>query len=826
MTAGGSRLSVYYHTHWDREWYLPFRLYQVRLAEVVDAILERLETGVLPCFMLDGQTVVLDDYLELRPQNKERLQRLIADERLTIGPWFVMPDEFLVGGESLIRNLVRGIRESHAWGCNSFTGYLPDTFGHSADMPTIFQHCGIDSSVVWRGIHPSKNLFRWQSPSGAQVITYHLTDGYFQMMLHDWTLNESEKKQALKSLIEKLEVVQITSGASLLPIGGDHLGPVTQAGHALLKNDYAEITETTPERFLSAYQTQDNLETVSGELVDNSGSFLLPGVYSSRMYLKQANRRLEHALTHQLEPLLALVHAVNPSMRYPAEELDLAWKTLILNHPHDSICGCSVDAVHRENEVRFDQVLQMADALKDRAMHTFVSTVGTESDWILAHTGDQAYTGIVPVTEDVSDVSVPTKLMQVERETAVLQDEYLYDSQRIPLSHLTKVRRTGWIWVDNLAPFSVSAIAKKDTKKPQDQVSAKQNKLENGVLSVSVENNGILTIQDQKTSTTYSELLVFSDSLEQGDSYNSASVPGTTPKGAQFKSCRVIAEGPLVGILELTHDLASLILTTQVRLNAGSDLVQFETHFVNQADNHKLQVGFETGKPITTVDAESHLSVIQRTYDPAYYEQDHMPVAAWKELKTNTGPVQRFFSANGNSFITEGLCEYEIRQSTVWITLMRGFSHLSKADTGVRGAQAGPPFETPEGQCLNRVFRCRYAWTPTPKESQDLYRLSDQFYGVVWGQSGSAQKAASKMSALVQWDNSAVVASACYWKSGQGLVLRLLNTSDKPVKVQLTPNFPAKNTQLLNFLEESQGGAGGDGIAIPAFGVQTVLLAI
>src|SRR5689334_15861511 len=109
-----SPVSAYYHTHWDREWYLPFRAYQVRLATVVDEILERLETNVLPCFMLDGQTVVLEDYLELRPENRQRLKQLVQEGRLSIGPWYVMPDEFLVSGESLIRNLVRGIQESRA----------------------------------------------------------------------------------------------------------------------------------------------------------------------------------------------------------------------------------------------------------------------------------------------------------------------------------------------------------------------------------------------------------------------------------------------------------------------------------------------------------------------------------------------------------------------------------------------------------------------------------------------------------------------------------------------------------------------------------------
>jgi alpha-mannosidase len=824
MSGGEMSLSVYYHTHWDREWYMPFRSYQVRLAEVVDDILERLETGVLPCFMLDGQTVVLEDYLELRPDNRNRLQKLVQQNCLSMGPWYVMPDEFLVGGESLIRNLARGIRESRLWGCDQFTGYLPDTFGHSADMPTIFQHCGLTSSVVWRGINPKQSVFQWQSPSGAKVSTLHLTDGYFQMMLQDWTLNETEKQQALKALVEKLEAVSV-KGQSLLPIGGDHLGPVTAYGHDLLKKNYAGITETTPERYLT--DLPENLETVCGELVDNSGSFLLPGVYSSRMYLKQANRRLEHRLTRQVEPLLALAHANLQNKRYPLQELDLAWKTLILNHPHDSICGCSVDAVHRENEVRFDQVAQLCDAMMNRVEHMLAATYGTPDDWVVFNTGTQSYTGVIPIVEDVLDAKTPTRLLQVEKETTVLQDEYLHESQRIPLAHLTKTRRAGWIWVENIPPFSVQAIPKKQAQLPKSQVKAEKNQLENERLLVCVEMDGSLIIQDQQAGTKYPGLLVFTDHADQGDSYNSAPVPGIKPKTAKFQKAVIIASGPLVGVLELTHTIAEMNLITRIRLDADSPVLQFETEFVNTTENHKLQVAFETGKPIQEVLAESHLSIVNRQYDPNYRESDHVPVAAWKELKANTGPVQRFFSTNGQSFITEGLCEYEVHQNTVSITLMRAFSHLSKADTGVRGAQVGPPFETPEGQCLQRKFVCRYAWTPTPVQPHWLHQLADQFYGVTWGQSGCAEaKPKTTLASLVQWNTPELIAMASYWLPGKGLVIRLLNTSAQSIQAKLQFGLSVKSLHTLNFLDELQSPVKNNTVAVAAHEVQTVLFAV
>jgi len=808
-------VSAYYHTHWDREWYLPFRSYQVRLAGVVDEILERLESNVLPCFMLDGQTVVLEDYLELRPENRERLQTLVQSGRLSIGPWFVMPDEFLVSGESLIRNLVRGIQESRAWGCHQFTGYLPDTFGHSGDIPTLLQQVGINSAVIWRGIDPKHSLFQWQSPSGAIVKTLHLTDGYFQMMLHDWTATTQQQRDALIGLTAKLEAASQPGVPVLLPIGGDHLAPVTAEGHAMLKAEYPNLQETTPEHFLENLPAAQTLDTVTGELIENSGSFLLPGVYSSRMYLKQANRKLEHLLTHKLEPLLALTQTLKLPMPYPKHELDLAWKTLILNHPHDSICGCSVDAVHRENEVRFDQAQQLGKGMLNRAEAAFASNLAKPDEWLIFNMGDSSYTGVIPAIEDMTAEEIAagktTSLWQIETEQTVLQDEYLYDGHRIPLSHLTKTRRSGWIWAEAVPAFGYQGQDKSQAPaQPQfHPVTVAPNALNNGLITVSIQTDGTLQIKDTHTGKVCEKLLQFHALPDQGDSYNSAPVPGTTPETAKFTGSKVMLQGPLVGAVELTHHFESLNLTliTEVRMQAESQQVSFQTTFINKVSNYKLQVSFPTGQPINTVVAENHLGLVERHYDPNYRPLDHMPVAKMKELKTNTGPIQRFFSANGQSWLTQGLAEYEVYQDTLSLTLMRGFSHLSKADTGVRGAQAGPPFETPEGQCLNRTFYCQYAWLPTPAEPQQLYEQASRYYGNVWAVSGrnSSQKAAppkANASGSLLSLSQQVVTSACYWSPGKGLVIRLLNPSKQPNTVALSPQFPYRKASEVNFLEE------------------------
>jgi mannosylglycerate hydrolase len=826
-------LSVYYHTHWDREWYLPFRSYQLRLADVVDDILDRLDRRILSCFMLDGQTVVLADYLEVRPENRERLQAYVQGGQISIGPWYVMPDEFLVSGESLIRNLVKGIRESRAWGCHQFTGYLPDTFGHSADMPTLLSHCGIHSAVVWRGINPHKSLFLWQSPSGHQLTTLHLTDGYFQMILQDWTATEAQRVEALKGVTRKLADTQTQNVSVLMPIGGDHLGPLPESAHQTLKTIYPDLQETTPDQYLAGLHPDHSWETVQGELVDQSGSFLLPGVYSARMYLKQSNRKLEHLLTHQLEPLLAMAQLLlpEPPARYPLQTLELAWKTLILNHPHDSICGCSVDAVHRENEVRFDQVAQLGAALIHRTVQSFRQTLAGNDQWLVLNTGHRAYSGVVSVVEDVLREDEPSFLTQKCTETQVLQDDYLHDSQRIPLSHLTKIRRQGWIWVDNIPPLGMAVLDRKQSLNgfKGHGVHATHNRIENGAITLEVAANGLLSVQHRVTGFRFENVLQFQDQPDQGDSYNSGPVPGDAIDIATYAGSRVVQVGPLVGILELRHHFkaSGLVLLTQIRLDADSERLEFETTFTNNTPQHKLQAVFNTGKPVQSVIAETHLGVTERHYDPDYRERDFVPVEKMKELKTNTGPVQRFFTANGHGWLTEGLCEYEVYQNTIAITLLRAFGALSSSDTGVRGAQAGPPFETPEGQCLNRTLRCRYAWLPVESDPSALFEASSQFYGTVWGETGMAKvESANASLSLLKVDSEQLVIAACYWLPEQGLVVRLLNPCNRDVTATLSAGFPYQKMIEVNFLDEPQRELTGDSVTVEARHVKTLLFAV
>ena len=139
------------HTHWDREWYRPFQSFRISLVDVVDHVLDELERDERLRFTLDGQLATVDDYLEIRPEAESRIRALVESGRLAIGPWQTLVDEFLVDGETIARNLETGLARAAELGGTMRVGYLPDMFGHVAQMPQILRSEGIATAVVVTG---------------------------------------------------------------------------------------------------------------------------------------------------------------------------------------------------------------------------------------------------------------------------------------------------------------------------------------------------------------------------------------------------------------------------------------------------------------------------------------------------------------------------------------------------------------------------------------------------------------------------------------------------------------------------------------------------
>lgn len=808
MAAANTLPLVFLHTHWDREWYAPFRVFQIRLAEVLDAVLDRLDAGTLPCFTLDGQTCLLGDYLELRPHQRERLAAHVQSGLLSVGPWFVAPDEFLVSGESLIRNLQRGLHEARAWGTQRFTGYLPDTFGHSADMPALLQGFGIDSAIVWRGVNPPSALFAWESPDGSRVRTLHLSDGYFQNMLHDPLLSDAERIDALRALAAKLTQAAAPYPA-LIPLGGDHLGPPPPERLALLRQTLGDLKTIHPAEWfdhLPPEAATADLPVIRGELRDNTTSFILPGVYSARMWLKQANRALEHRLTRVCEPLAAMAQWFSPPNQRPHRyhaEIAKAWELLLLNQAHDSIGGCSVDAVHQDNENRFAQADQILDALAVRDARALDAALCVPPDcWLVTNTGDRPYTGPVLVEADGNDAE--TGMLDSSIDESVLRDAYQTDFCDVPQAHRRVRRATGTIWVDNLPPFSANVIPRTPALRPPDMLMASQSPtcIENDFLRVSLGENGRVDVLDKRTDVLYGNWGRRISRETYGDAYNYRGIADkplvcwnralSQEKDAWVRtSCAYTAAH-----IALQATLAeSPIRHVRLMLTPGSPVLQVAA-CLSLGENAGLfqdtlfQACFNTGTPVTRVLAETHLGVVERCYDPDYSLADQPPAEKGQERVTNTGPIQRFVMANGQCWLTGGLTEYEVSGNELRLTLLRTFDRLSREDTGVRGAHAGPPLRTPGAVPDSAQF---FAWAPIPPDVDPVpwaYEQAARFGGVVQGAQGRGPASGSPTQplhrSLIAWDNPAIVSMACTpTGNGRGLVLRLLNVSDAPQTITL-----------------------------------------
>lgn len=388
------------HTHWDREWYLPYESHHLRLTALMNELMDTLEQDErYRYFHLDGQTIIIDDYLQMYPDGKERLAKLIEQGKIIIGPWYVLQDEFLTSSEANVRNLLIGHREAARWGPVSKLGYFPDSFGNMGQAPQMLKQAGIEAAVFGRGVKPTgfdnvvadapgeyespySEMF-WESPDGSSVVG---------VLFANWYSNGNEipvdAEQAEIYWDKKLaDAEKYASTPELLYMNGcDHQPIQKDLGDAIetAKKLYPDVdfVHTTFDGYLEALGKHPSKDwvTVHGELrsTRTDGWGTLVNTASARVYLKQMNQAGQTLLEKGAEPLAAIAN-LTAGHKYPHEPLAYAWKTLMQNHPHDSICGCGVDEIHREMIGRFDKSRHMAEALIAQSLSAIGSRIDTES---------------------------------------------------------------------------------------------------------------------------------------------------------------------------------------------------------------------------------------------------------------------------------------------------------------------------------------------------------------------------------------------------------------------------------------------------------------
>jgi alpha-mannosidase len=353
------------HTHWDREWYEPFQRFRLRLVDMVDDVLDRAEADPRFCFTFDGQTAMLEDYLEIRPEAEPRIRARVATGQLAVGPWRILSDEFLVSGETLARNLEAGLQRAERFGGAMAVGYLPDEFGHAAQVPQLLRRAGLEHATVWRGVPAAvdHHAFNWTAPDGSTVRTEYLVGGYGNAAgLFSFPDDLDGTTQRL------LELLHPYFGADpvLAMYGTDHSAPLPELLDLVDEinrgqDRYRVHVGTLAGYVLDETRTDVDLPSWRGELRSGARANILMGVTSARVGLKASCAHAERLLARYAEPLQAL-HGT----AWPAPFLELGWRRLVESSGHDSITGCGADAVADHVAVRLSEAAQLGAGLAER----------------------------------------------------------------------------------------------------------------------------------------------------------------------------------------------------------------------------------------------------------------------------------------------------------------------------------------------------------------------------------------------------------------------------------------------------------------------------
>ncbi len=642
---------AYLHTHWDREWYREYEVFRLRLLKVFDNVLSLLAQDKIPSFYFDGQVSALLDYLEMRPECEELIRDLIAQKKLFIGPFYCLVDEFLTDGICFAKNLELGLKIAQDFGCEDYIGYFADTFGHSQNVSQILKDYGIDKSIVWRGCGnlPSEFIFNG-------VNTVNLVRGYFNDIFSTDKFLE-EKAEFIKDNLDK--IAKKSKNILLMPIGADHLGvPEDIASQIELVNGYLDDYEITLGSPFDYFDKVKFKEKYNGELRDNSETFILQGSYSARTKLKQLNTECSYKLD------LANKLQMNFGNEY-ASSIDYAYKLLLQNQAHDSICGCSTDMVHSENIVRYNKILQIANTIIDEIRVTQPENLSITFKY------PEKY-----------------KLLEVERTYCDDDAQIVSQRQGFPASLLYD---TAKIPVTEDYTTIYTLLKEFNTDNSATDLRVTNKNIFNSKIKLEVASGKLNLYDGLKLYPNFIEFVRYKDF---GDSYNFGPVKNDNGEIAQIKSAKVIMDGALRCGLRITTSFFNV----DVFLNKKSNLLNFKIKWTNLLSNRLWQVKFNFPKNITETQSEDMNLLIKRKFDPNYNIRENLPLERGHEAKTNTAPMQRFVWTNGFGVITRGLTEYEVYQKSLSVTLLRSTGIISNPKNPARTTPAGPPIEVSGAQ--------------------------------------------------------------------------------------------------------------------------------
>jgi alpha-mannosidase len=732
------------HTHWDREWFLPRAAFHARLILMFDELIERLHADpAFRTFLLDGQTVLIEDYLRARPERESDVKTLVKTGRLQVGPWYVLADELIPSGESLLRNLLLGTADADRLGGRLDVVYSPDAFGHPAVLPVLAREFGIKYGVLWRGLggEPGQehDFFRWRGPDGREMLLWHLPPQGYEIgaalpgagaRLPDlWT-------QVRATLVQRAAGKHIP-----LFIGADHHAPhPTLIRLRDLLADLEPASAFRISRLDEFFQAAESTtaKPLAGELRwSYRYTWTLQGVHGTRAPLKRRHGQVELWLERLAEPLVALARQAGGRDRRAI--LETAWRTLVRTQFHDTIAGCTADAVAAAAEHRLTEVAAYAAELTRGGLMDLVGhdpdvqrerADGSEPRLVLWNPAPRARGGGVTVA-DVSrfrrDVLVgPPAEGRLPRQGPGYRPFALYgeDGRAIPVQVLAQrvtEERTDAARhypdhdevdqiriafrappVPGLGITALAAGAPAPVPRSEDaHVRGGGRSLENRFVEVTLQPNGALALLDRRRNERYGDVLRLEDAGDAGDAYSYCPPARDRIKPSRGPiTVRRLASGPLVAALEARWEvLRGIDARLVVQLFADSPIVRVTLDIDNRNRYHRLRARLVTGLGGVAAAAGAAFGVVERSAvraDPGAYP---------RETPVRTAPADRFVAVarggRGLAVLAPAFFEYEwTAKGDLLLTLLRAIGDLSRADLPTRPGHAGWPTAIPAAQCL------------------------------------------------------------------------------------------------------------------------------
>lgn len=752
------------HTHWDREWYLPFEEFRLRLVDLIDNVLDILESDPEYRFHLDAQSIVLEDYLEIRPYRRAALARHIQSRRLLVGPWYVQNDFYLTSGEATVRNLLVGSAIAKEFGYCARAGYVPDQFGLIGQLPQIFNGFGLTDCIFGRGYtHYEKdaagalvpkvvrNEFEWRGGGRSSVLGILMSSWYNNAQRFPRDI--ARAKRYLNLIEQRLEG-RTSTPYLLLMNGVDHLEaqedllPILKELNAGMGEGGARICQDTLEGYcakVKEFLAGHPLDVHEGELRLGNDRHVLQGTLSSRVYLKRDNVRAQALLENCLEPLYAMLGVMGRQDVYPLDHLRYQWKELMKNHPHDSICGCSRDPVHESMEERFRRLRECGMDLLRRGMVFLSHRVRREGlppdgylltvcNTLKSVRGCMVTARVMfPASENVERFRLLDP-RGVEAPFEIAADEFKMISVFSPIN-LPGQLRVREVTIRFMAedlpglsyrnyvvrPCAEGGVAIRPEALPAASRVQESAVLENETLKVVVDAAGKVDVLDKTSGNWTRDALSLVEESDLGDSYNFFKDPAG-------KAMRVADAPGVVRVLELTPLFQSVRISREYQWGAEYDFgrrtrgTRMETNRVditlslarmqpwlevlaevdNQIKDHRLRLVIHT-------DLASDFSTASVPFDLVRRDRrDGLSGVCVDASQPNSGLVSVRDEGRGLDIFNEGLFEYEHlmdERHSIALTLLRATGFISHSAEPREPDYLEPPKEwlTPGNQCPRRM---------------------------------------------------------------------------------------------------------------------------